>query len=130
MTFDWISDCFTSGSAVQFVNRTTIGSAIVDTVIWTFKGSDGKVLDEIGSKSVTDTLEYLFASPDQFLVALYSRNRGGCYSELKKELILRPSIQLDSDGYFENFDELKGFGRSVRRTSWKLGLGCARFYGV
>ena len=106
--FDWISDCFTPGSAVKFVNRTSIGSATVETVLWTFKNSDGSVLDEIASSSVTDTVEYVFASPDVFQVELYSRNSGGCFSELSKDLILRPSIQLDSDGYFESFDDSEG----------------------
>ncbi len=106
--FSWTSDCFTAGSSVKFVNGTSIGSAIVDTVIWTFKTSDGTILDEIGSKSATDTIDYLFASPDRYQVSLYSRNSGACYSELTKEIILRPSVQLNSDGYFESFDESEG----------------------
>jgi len=106
--FTWNSDCFTSGVTVDFVNLTTIGSATLDTVIWTFKSADGSVMDEIGSNSVTDTTAYLFASPDKFLVTLYSRNRGGCYSEVSKEIILRPTIGLDEDGYFESFDDSQG----------------------
>ncbi len=106
--FGWISDCFTTESAVRFVNKTTIGSATVDTVIWTFKTGDGTILDEIGSTSVTDTVDYRFSSPDNFLVSLYSRNMGGCNSELTREIILRPTIQLESDGYQESFDETEG----------------------
>jgi PKD repeat protein len=106
--FGWISDCFTTESAVRFVNKTSIGSATVDTVIWTFKTGDGTILDEIGSTSVTDTVDYRFSSPDNFLVSLYSRNMGGCNSELTREIILRPTIQLESDGYQESFDETEG----------------------
>ncbi|MFO7669151.1 MAG: T9SS type A sorting domain-containing protein [Bacteroidales bacterium] len=106
--FGWISDCFTTESAVRFVNKTSIGSATVDTVIWTFKTGDGTILDEIGFTSVTDTVDYRFSSPDNFLVSLYSRNMGGCNSELTREIILRPTIQLESDGYQESFDETEG----------------------
>ena len=65
-------------------------------------------MDEIGSSSATDTVDYIFASPDNFQVGLYSRNSGGCFSELSREIILRPSVQLDSDGYFESFDDTDG----------------------
>ena len=106
--FAWISDCFSTGKAVNFINQTTFGSATLDTIIWTIRSGDETVMDEIGSNSVTDTLEYVFDSPDNFLVTLFSRNRGGCYSELTKEIILRPTIQLDSDGYYENFDDTQG----------------------
>ncbi len=123
--FTWLSDCFSEGSAVKFVNQSSNGSAIVDTLIWTIKGSDGSIMDEFGSSSVSDTLDYLFTSPDEFMVSLYIRNRGGCDSDLEKELVLRPTIQLDSEGYLETFDASEGLWtvRSEEQLeSWTWGI--------
>lgn len=106
--FEWVSDCFTDGTAIRFLNNSTIGSATLDTVIWTIKDSDGNLMEQRGSHSVNDTLDYLFASPDIFLVELYTRNMGACFSELAKEIILRPTINLDSEGYIEDFNESDG----------------------
>ncbi|MCK4746399.1 MAG: PKD domain-containing protein, partial [Bacteroidales bacterium] len=106
--FGWISECLTIGSGVQFVNRTDYGSASVDTIIWTFKTNDGVVLDEIGSVSPTDTVAFPFTKVDSYLVGLYTMNTGGCFNELTKEIILRPTIQLESEGYNESFDSTAG----------------------
>jgi len=106
--FTWISDCFKDGSSVEFLNRTTTGSGSVDTIIWTFMSGSGEIIGMTGSESVTDTVVFPFESADSYLVDMYTLNEGGCSSELTKELILRPIIQLDSEGYHESFDETKG----------------------
>lgn len=123
--FTWISDCFTEGTAVQFINHTSIGSAILDTVIWTFKDGDGAVIEQRASLSVSDTLDYLFSSADDFRVGLYTRNVGGCFSEMEKEIKLRPSVKLDSDGYIEEFDDSEGqwiAGSENQLESWVWGV--------
>lgn len=123
--FAWLSDCFSEGTAIKFINHSSNGSAIVDTAIWTIKSNDGSIIDEFGSSSVSDTLDYLFTSPDEFKVGLYIRNRGGCYSDLEKELILRPTVQLDSEGYLESFDASEGLWtvRSEEQmASWLWGV--------
>jgi len=106
--FTWISDCFTNGSDLQFVNRSNYGSGSVDTIIWTFKTSNGVVLDEIGSISPTDTVAFTFTMVNNYLVDLYTMSNGGCSSELSKEIILRPTIQMGSEGYKESFDASEG----------------------
>ena len=106
--FTWISDCFTNGSDVKFVNRSTYGSASVDTIIWTFKTSDGNVLGETGSISTTDTVAFPFTTANSYLVDLYTMSNGGCSSELTKEIVLRPTIQLGNEGHNESFDETEG----------------------
>ena len=106
--FTWISDCFSNGSDVKFVNKSTYGSASVDTIIWTFKTSDGVVLDEIGSISSTDTVAFPFTAMDSYLVDLYTMNTEGCSNKLTNEIILRPTIQLGSEGYNQDFDETEG----------------------
>ncbi|MEN8228770.1 MAG: T9SS type A sorting domain-containing protein [Bacteroidota bacterium] len=106
--FTWISDCVTNGSVVKFVNSSTYGSSSIDTTIWTFKTSGGDLLDEIGSNSPDDTIAFPFTTVNNYLVDLYTINSAGCSNELTKEIRLRPTIQLGSEGYHENFDTTEG----------------------
>jgi len=106
--FSWISDCFISGSDVKFVNRSEYGLAEPDTTIWTFRTSGGEVLGEAGSGSSADTVSFSFGEANSYLVDMYTVNRGGCYNEVRKEMALKPTIQLDSEGYTESFDASEG----------------------
>jgi len=106
--FTWMSECFIPGSDVKFVNRTDYGLASVDTSIWTFKTGGGHVLGEIVSISSADTVSFPFTEANSYLVDLYTKNTGGCLSELSKEITLRPTIQLEGEGYTESFDATEG----------------------
>ena len=106
--FTWMSDCFTQESAVKFINRSTSGTAILDTILWTFKTKEWNVLDQISSEAVSDTVSYVFATADSFLVDLYTVSAGGCSNRITKEIILSPSIRLGSEGYLEEFNESEG----------------------
>ncbi len=105
--FTWISDCFDQEAAVKFINRSG-GSASIDTILWTFKTRDEDILGEILADPGNDTVSFLFASPDSYLVDLYEVSRGGCSSRITKEIILKPTIQLDHDGYLEDFNNSDG----------------------
>jgi len=123
--FSWNSECFSSDSEVRFVNKTTHGSASLDTIIWTFFSHGGEFLGEVGSNSTSDTVAFPFFTANNYQVSLYTRNRGGCFSEITKEIALRPTIQLDSEGYNESFDESEGMWaiRSVDQVeSWVWGV--------
>jgi len=106
--FTWISDCFSSESAIEFVNLTRHGSALPDTIIWTFKNSEGDVLGQVGTKEASDTVAFSFEMANSYQVDLYTMNMGGCTDEISKEILLRPSIQPDRTSYQESFNETHG----------------------
>ncbi len=106
--FTWISDCFDQEAAVKFINRSSGGSASLDTILWTFMTRDETILGEIQADPGTDTVSYVFASADSFLVDLYAVSEGGCSSRIAKEIILRPTIHLEREGYLEDFNNSDG----------------------
>ena len=106
--FTWVSECFDQDAAVKFINRSSGGTAALDTLLWTFMTWDEIILDEIQTDPGTDTLSYVFASADSFLVDLYAVSKGGCSSKTTKEIILRPTIHLDREGYLEDFNDSEG----------------------
>jgi len=97
----------------------------VDTILWTFQSSNGAELGRITSLSPSDTVAFRFASASSYQVSLLARNKGGCFSELTKELTLRPSIRLEREGYSESFDTSEGLwttGSMDQLESWVWGL--------
>jgi len=106
--FIWMSDCFAQEAAVKFINKSSSGTALLDTILWTIKTRDEVILGEISADADTDTVSYVFASADSFLVELYTVSKGGCSNSTTKEIILRPTIQLGSQGYLEDFNETGG----------------------
>jgi len=106
--FTWISDCFTNETDIIFVNKSINKSGSIDTIIWTFRTSDGDVLSKIHSNPATDTVAYPFKTVDSYLVDMYTKNNKGCFSEITKEIVLRPTIQMGIEGYDESFDETEG----------------------
>jgi len=106
--FTWSTECFTAGSEVEFFNRTSYGYAVVDTILWTFKTSDGTVLDEVGPELHSDTVIFQFSTAGSYRVELYTTNEAGCSGEAAREVILRPVIELEADGYDERFDKSEG----------------------
>ncbi|MEN8201692.1 MAG: T9SS type A sorting domain-containing protein [Bacteroidota bacterium] len=106
--FTWISNCFIKDTDVKFVNRSNYGLALLDTTIWTFKTTQGEVIGEVGSNSPTDTVGFSFTEAKNYQVDMYTVNTGGCFSELSKEIVLSPTVQLDSEGYREDFDASEG----------------------
>ncbi|MCP4309875.1 MAG: T9SS type A sorting domain-containing protein [Bacteroidetes bacterium] len=106
--FTWISDCYPSESDVQFIDRSTYGSASVDTVIWTFKNTGGDLIGKTGSSSANDTVAFPFDSAGRYQVDIFTMSAGGCSGELSKEILLRPTVRPGSEGYLESFDETQG----------------------
>ncbi|MFH0756826.1 MAG: T9SS type A sorting domain-containing protein [Bacteroidota bacterium] len=106
--FAWISDCFSGGPGVKFVNTSMNTSDSPDEITWTFKTGNGDVLGEIGSDSPGDTVAFLFNEAGTYRVDLMMMNKGGCSDEITKEIVIRPTIQLDSEGYWESFDVSEG----------------------
>ncbi|MCK4749529.1 MAG: HYR domain-containing protein, partial [Bacteroidales bacterium] len=106
--FTWISDCFANGSGVKFLNRSSSGTSSIDSLVWTFKTSTGGVLGSLATNSTTDTVAFPFVSVDSYLVDLYTLNEHGCSDIVSKELVLRPTVQLENEDYQENFDASGG----------------------
>jgi PKD repeat protein len=106
--FTWISDCFDQEATVKFINRSSGGTSSLDTILWTFKTKDGIILGEINADPGKDTVSYVFASADSFLVDLYVVSKGGCSNRIAKEILLRPTVHLDRDGYMEDFNNSDG----------------------
>ncbi len=123
--FTWLNECFTPGSDVKFINRTSLGFASLDSVIWTFRSGSGDLLGEIGSKNIIDTVAFPFETADAYQVRLYTLNKGGCFDELTREIVLRPTIQLDHEGFSETFDDSEGqwtIHSEDRVESWVWGV--------
>ncbi len=106
--FTWISNCLDLKSGVKFINTSSNVSARVDTIIWTFKNSQGTLLGAASSDSPTDTVAFVFEEAGSYQVDLYIMNYGGCSDEITKSIQLRPGIPLDSDAYIEGFDVTGG----------------------
>ncbi len=106
--FTWISNCLSSAPGVKFVNTSMNTSESPDEITWTFKTGDGDILGEIGSDSPGDTVAFLFDEAGSYRVNLLMMNQGGCSDEITKEIVIRPTIQLDSEGYLESFDASDG----------------------
>ena len=102
--FTWINDCYVEGQKVAFVNRSISTFASLDTLIWTFKTTNDEVLGVIGSSSPADTVEFSFASLDNYLINLQIRNEVGCGGDATKEIILKPIRILTAEGYEEDFN--------------------------
>ena len=122
--FSWISDCLFPGEGVKFLNRSEQGSSEVDTLIWTFMSTGGDVLGEMGTSSPYDTISFLFAEADTFSVDLFVMNKGACVSNLTRDLILRPGVEMGPMGYTENFDESPGMWQVLSEDqveSWVWG---------
>ncbi len=121
--FTWLSNCFTPGSDVKFVNRSS-GAGSFDTITWTFRNGAGDLLAEVASEAVTDTVAFLFHSAETYMVDLYTSNGGGCFDEITKQVELGPTVKLDSKGYMETFDDTEGqwtVGSEDQVTSWTWG---------
>jgi len=106
--FVWISDCFVQETAVTFIDRSINQTVSIDTILWTFKTRDEDILGEILVDPGNDTVSFVFASADSYLVELYEVSQGGCSSRITKEIILRPTIHLGSEGYLEDFNNSEG----------------------
>jgi PKD repeat protein len=106
--FTWISDCYTREAEVKFINKSSSGTASLDTILWKFMTKDETILGMISSDATSDTVSYVFAAADSFLVDLYTVSEGGCSNRNRKEIILRPTIQLGSEGYLEDFNHTMG----------------------
>jgi len=109
--FIWITDCFDQEATVKFINRSSGGTSSLDTILWTFKTRNEIILGQINAGPGTDTVSYVFASADSYLVDLYVVSRGGCSNRITREIVLRPTIHLDRDGYMEDFNNSDGMWR-------------------
>ncbi|MFO7932999.1 MAG: hypothetical protein R6U78_02850, partial [Bacteroidales bacterium] len=92
--FTWVSDCFTSGNAIEFVSKSISGFEQIDTLVYTFRTPGGGILGEIGTGSLSDTVRFPFASDGNFEVDLYTLNEGGCGDTATRAITLRPTIVL------------------------------------
>lgn len=122
--FTLLNDCFIRGDRTYLMDRTISTFAEIDTLVWTFKTSSGGVLGVIGSGSPSDTIEFPFTSMDQYVVELHVENKAGCAGDGSREIMLKPIIQLDQEGYTENFnggaDDWLVFSED-QEMSWVLG---------
>ncbi|HDS07770.1 MAG TPA: T9SS type A sorting domain-containing protein, partial [Bacteroides sp.] len=103
--FTVLSDCFANGSGIKFINRSTSLSSPEDSLIWTFATSTGGVLGEIRVDASTDTVAFPFVTVDSYRVGLAAVNSMGCVDTATREITLRPTIRLTTEGYDEQFNE-------------------------
>ncbi|MEN8229262.1 MAG: T9SS type A sorting domain-containing protein [Bacteroidota bacterium] len=102
--FTWLTDCFIRSEQTSVMDRSLSAFTDIDTLIWTFKTSNGGVLGVIGSGSPADTIKFPFNSMDQYFIELYIENEVGCPGDVTKEFILKPTWKLATAAYGENFN--------------------------
>lgn len=100
----WTNDCFVKGQKVKFMDRSTAVYTSLDTLVWTIRNQNGAILEETGTGSRADTVEYLFANQGTYLIDLYIKDGNGCEGDTTRELVLFPVTPLTAEGYDENFN--------------------------
>ncbi len=106
--FIWITDCFKDEVKSQFMDRSTSGSSELESLVWTFRTSEGTFLQELGSSSSLDTIGFQFDMAKPYIVELEVQNADGCIDKTSRELSLRSTIDLDTTKYLEDFDNDQG----------------------
>ena len=104
--FTWINDCYSEDQATTFLASPVSVYSDLDTLIWTIRTTEGNVLEVIGKGPAEFTLDHSFSSLNQYDVTLFVENEAGCQGELTKRIELLPVHVLNSDGYFETFNDL------------------------
>jgi uncharacterized repeat protein (TIGR02543 family) len=121
--FTWISDCYSPGSGISFINRSTAGSEILNHFIWTFRDMDGNTLDQIQTASPADIVTFEFEQMGTYRVDLITETEMGCADSIVREITLQPTILLTDDGYREGFNDGEGFWKIMSDdgiASWVL----------
>jgi hypothetical protein len=104
--FHWISDCYNPVRQTLFLDDSDPGSAAINYLRWTFRDSEGAVLDERVTTSPVDTVKYQFGGVDRYTVDLYVRNADGCAADTSNQVSLRPVIRLErASSYLEEFTD-------------------------
>ena len=102
--FTWLTDCYIRSARTSVMDRSLSTLAEIDTLIWTFKASNGGVLGVIGSGSPADTIEFPFTSMDQYFIELHIENEVGCSGDITKEFKLKPTWKLAAASFGEDFN--------------------------
>lgn len=103
--FTWITDCFIHREMTGFLDRSVSPYATIDELTWTFRTTSGGSLGQIVSNNPLDTIEFPFASIDEYDVTLDVENDLGCSGSITKTISLKPIYTLTTEGYLETFDE-------------------------
>jgi len=114
-----------AGEEMKFMDRSSTGASSVDTLLWTFYGAGGQMLGETMTNSSSDVVSFAFTSLDDYKVRLITSTSGGCIDSVSKVLQLRPTIELDRDGYLEGFNDSEGswmISSDDQVESWKWDL--------
>ncbi|MCP4310828.1 MAG: T9SS type A sorting domain-containing protein [Bacteroidetes bacterium] len=106
--FTWISDCYVTGEEVKFMDRSSLGISLIDSLEWSFFTAGDQLMGEIITTSSMDSVRFAFPSLDDYKVRLITNTGEGCVDTVNKVLELRPTIELDSEGYIEGFNDSEG----------------------
>ncbi len=100
----WFHDCYLKGEDITFLDRSVSEFSQIDFLQWTFKTEDDLVLGVLESTSSDDTITFPFSSQSKYKVELEVRDLVGCSDKTSKELRLRPTYPITSQGYHQNFN--------------------------
>lgn len=98
--FTFLRDCYQAGDSLWLFDATVSGSLITSRS-WNFFDGDSlhTVLNPRYPKKATGYL------PVEYVVRT---NYPGCYDTVRRQIFIRPTVSITSDGYFENFESGNG----------------------
>ena len=102
--FVLLGNCLVADQPTLFMVRSVSDFSVIDTLVWTFKNSNGEVLDVVGSNDPSDTIKILLNSTDRYLIGLKVINVLGCSGEVEQEISLQSTLSLADGTYDEDFN--------------------------
>ena len=115
--FYWKSDCLHPNDSVILIDNTESTSPIVSRSWRLFEGDEFSTAENEARYPKSDT-GYLKI---QYIVRTSYAN---CIDTVTKDIYIKPTITVSSDGYFENFENGKGgwIKGEISGNNWSFGL--------
>lgn len=96
--FTWNTECFQTGSPIQFSDSSKVESGSISGRNWKFFKENG--YDSRSSKDVV----YNYKTPGEYKVQLKVTSSYGCSDSISRVFPLRPNYNLANGIYFEDFE--------------------------
>lgn len=126
---DWETECYNAGSAIKFLDKSSLNVGEIDTYKWKF------YLDESYDSLSVKNPDYSFSTPGDYRIVLEVKSNYGCVDTASVIFHLRPTIRLSEGSYIEDFETgANGWvalkGDNSLTNSWNLGQPTEGFIGA